>query len=38
MRKYLKVCQCEPQPCMICFLLFDLYLREIEWLLEETKA
>jgi len=35
MRKYRQVCVCEKQPCMICFLLYDLHLKEIEWLLEE---
>ena len=35
MRKDRQVCFCETQPCMICFLLYDLHLKEIEWLLEE---
>jgi hypothetical protein len=32
---YRKVCNCKKQPCLICFCLFTLYLKEIEWLLEE---
>jgi hypothetical protein len=32
--KYRQVCNCEKQPCYICFCLFTLYLREIDDLLE----
>ena len=33
--KYRKVCNCEKQPCIICFCLFTLYIKQIEYLLEE---
>ncbi len=35
MRTYRQVCTCEKQPCLLCFALYDLYLREIEWMLDE---
>jgi hypothetical protein len=33
--KYRKVCNCEKQPCYICFCLLTLYLREIDEMLKE---
>jgi len=35
MRPYKQVCICEKQPCMICFLLYDLLLIQIEEMLKE---
>jgi len=34
--KYRKVCVCQKQPCLICFCLFTLYLREINELLNHN--
>jgi len=31
--KYRKVCNCESQPCIICFCLYTLHIREIDKLL-----
>jgi len=33
--KYKKVCNCKNQPCMIYFLLYTLYIKEIEELLNQ---
>jgi hypothetical protein len=33
--EYRQVCLCEPQPCWLCFLMFDLLVKEINWMLEE---
>ena len=35
MLTYRQVCTCESQPCWICFLMFDLIVKEIEWMLDE---
>ena len=33
--KLKKVCNCKNQPCWICFLLFDLHLKDIDRLLKD---
>jgi len=33
--KYKKVCTCIKQPCMICFCLYTLYIKQIEEILDQ---
>lgn len=35
MLPYRQVCNCEKQPCMICFLILDLLVKEIDEMLKE---
>jgi hypothetical protein len=35
--KFRKVCNCENQPCWVCFLLLDLYIKEINRMLDEEE-